>query len=104
MVWRFAYMLRSSARLISCRLTVLLIAGSFVAFGAQQQQPAGERSPTASPQRALINQYCVGCHNDKLKTGGLALDTVNVENVKQNPEVWEKVLHKVRARYMPPAG
>src|SRR5258708_5550942 len=92
-------MLRNSARPIACRLTVLLIAGGFVALHAQQQQPAA-----AAPQRALINQYCVSCHNAKLKTGGLVLDTVNVENTSQNPEVWEKVLHKVSARYMPPAG
>src|SRR5437879_5685634 len=96
-------MLKSSARSISPWLTVLLIAGGFLVLSAQQQ-PADERSPGAAPQRALINQYCVGCHNDKLKTGGLALDTVNVEITSQNPEVWEKVLHKVRARYMPPAG
>src|SRR5437016_3521001 len=96
-------MSRSSAALISRRLTLLLIAG-FVVLPAQQQQPTGERSPAAAPQRALINQYCVSCHNDKLKTGGLALDTVSVENMNQTPEVWEKVLHKVRARYMPPAG
>jgi mono/diheme cytochrome c family protein len=93
-----------SGRSISRRLTVLLIAGGLVALRGQQQQPTGERPPAAAPQRALINQYCVGCHNDKLKSGGLALDTVNVENMNQNPEVWEKVLHKVRARYMPPAG
>jgi mono/diheme cytochrome c family protein len=73
--------------------------GGLFALQAQQQPTAA-----ASPQRALINQYCVGCHNAKLKTGGLVLDTVNVENTSQNPEVWEKVLHKVRARYMPPAG
>src|SRR5438132_762320 len=94
----------SSAALISRRLTVLFIAG-FVILPAQQKQPTGERSLAAGPQqRALINQYCAGCHNDKLKTGGLALDKVNIENVNQNPEVWEKVLHKVRARYMPPTG
>jgi hypothetical protein len=87
-------MLRTSS--ISPWLTFLVLAGGF-ALRAQQQQPA-------SPQRTLINQYCVSCHNDKLKTGGLALETVNVENINQAPEVWEKVLHKVRARYMPPAG
>src|ERR1700682_3004663 len=97
-------MSRSSARSIARQVAVLLIAGGFVALHAQQQQPAGERSPTAAPQRALINQYCVGCHNAKLKTGVLVLDAVNVESVNQNPEVWEKVLHKVSARYMPPAG
>src|SRR5579864_8945299 len=97
-------MLRSSARSISRPLTVLLLAGGCVALSAQQQQPTNEHPPAASPQRALINQYCVACHNNKLKTGGLALDTVNPENTNQNPEVWEKVLRKVRARYMPPAG
>ena len=60
--------------------------------------------PLPLAQRALINQYCVTCHNDKLKTGGLVLDNVNVENVGQNPDVWEKVLHKVTSRYMPPPG
>ncbi|HEV2201180.1 MAG TPA: DUF1592 domain-containing protein [Bryobacteraceae bacterium] len=69
-----------------------------------QQQPARERPPAASPQRAVLNQYCVTCHNGKLKTGGLALDTVSVEDTSQSPEVWEKVLHKMNARYMPPAG
>jgi len=97
-------MSRNSARSIACRLTVLLIAGGFITLYAQQEKPTGERAPVASAQRALVNQYCVGCHNAKLKTGGLVLDNVNVENASQNPEVWEKVLHKVRARYMPPAG
>jgi mono/diheme cytochrome c family protein len=97
-------MLRNSAGPVSRRLAVVWIAGGLTALGAPPQQPAGERAPAAAPQRALVNQYCVGCHNAKLKTGGLVLDTANVESVGQNPEVWEKVLHKVRARYMPPAG
>ena len=38
-----------------------------------------ERSCTAlSPQRALINQYCVSCHNQKLKTAGLMLDALDL--------------------------
>ena len=104
-------MLRTSAAPISRRVTVpslvgvlaSVLAGGFAAFPIRaQQQPA--RPAAASPQRALLNQYCVSCHNGKLKTGGLALDTVSVEDTSQNPEVWEKVLHKVNARYMPPAG
>src|SRR5215831_8730175 len=94
-------MLRRSGLPKILRLAFLLTAG-FPALHAQQ--PSGERPSSASPQRALINQYCLGCHNDKLKTGGLALDKVNVEDVSQNPEIWEKVVHKVRARYMPPSG
>jgi mono/diheme cytochrome c family protein len=92
-------MLRSSAKPISRGLTVLLITSGFASVSAQPQPVSA-----ASSQHALINQYCIACHNGKLKTAGLALDTVNLENVGQNPEVWEKVLHKVRARYMPPAG
>ncbi|PWU06448.1 MAG: hypothetical protein C5B51_12215 [Terriglobia bacterium] len=87
----------SSGKQAFGRLTVLLVAGAAVALQAQQSQPV-------SPHRALINQYCAGCHNVKLKTGGLALDTVDVDNVSQAPEVWEKVLRKLRSRYMPPAG
>src|SRR5215471_13405439 len=89
-------MSRSSRQPIFCRLAILALTGGLVSLCAQQSAP--------SPQRAFINQFCVGCHNDKLKTGGLALDTVNVENVAQSPETWEKVLHKVQARYMPPVG
>ena len=94
-------MSRRSGLPVMCRLALLLTAG-FPALHAQQ--PSGQSSQAASPQSALIKQYCTGCHNDKLKTGGLALDTISVENVSQNPEVWEKVVHKVRARYMPPPG
>jgi len=57
-----------------------------------------------SPPRAVIDQYCIGCHNERLRTGGLALDTVDVTNPDAHPEVWEKVIAKLRARSMPPAG
>jgi len=52
----------------------------------------------------VVNQYCVGCHNTTLKTAELALDTIGAENVSRRPEVWEKVVRKLRARHMPPAG
>jgi mono/diheme cytochrome c family protein len=86
------------------RLALVYVMGGWLTLPAQHPESTGAAPPAASSERALINQYCVGCHNDKLKTGGLALSNLSVENVGQNPEVWEKVLHKVRARYMPPAG
>ena len=101
---RGVLMSKSSAKPALSRLTAILIAGGLLAVHAQQPQPAVDRLTSALPQRAVINQYCVGCHNDKVKTGGLALDSINVESPNQNPEVWEKVVHKLRARYMPPAG
>jgi mono/diheme cytochrome c family protein len=55
-------------------------------------------------QKALIDQYCVTCHNERLKTGELALDTLQKARVEANAETWEKVVRKVRAGLMPPAG
>src|SRR5688572_3308989 len=57
-----------------------------------------------SPERALINQYCVGCHNDRLKSGGLALSALNLDEVHQSAEIAEKVIRKLRGGLMPPAG
>ena len=61
---------------------------------------AGSQAPT----RALIDQYCVSCHNEKTKAGGLALDAMDVTRAGENPEVCEKVVRKLRTRMMPPAG
>src|SRR5262245_51161947 len=58
----------------------------------------------AASRRALVDRYCVTCHNTKLKTGGLALDSVDAANVGPAADVWEKVVRKVRAGMMPPAG
>jgi cytochrome c551/c552 len=55
-------------------------------------------------ERALLNQYCITCHNEKTKTGGLMLDKLDVAHVGDNPETWEKVVRKLRAGMMPPSG
>ncbi len=54
--------------------------------------------------RPVLNQYCVSCHNERLKTGGLALDKLDLANVPANAAVWEKVVRKLRTGVMPPAG
>ena len=75
-------------------------------LGANSPQPqsTGSPAPSVSPERALINRYCVTCHNAKLKTAGLTLDTIDVDKVSENTAVWEKAARKLRARAMPPAG
>ena len=60
-------------------------------------------SPQAS-QEALLKQYCVTCHNARLKTGGLELDGLDLAKLPDHAEVWEKVVRKVRAGVMPPQG
>ena len=58
----------------------------------------------ALPQRALLDQYCVTCHSDRLKTGGLSLESLDVTDVHGNAEVLEKVVRKLRDGQMPPEG
>jgi hypothetical protein len=51
-----------------------------------------------------MKEYCGTCHNDKLKTGGLSLENVDISRVGEKPELWEKVVRKLRAGLMPPPG
>ncbi len=73
--------------------------------GSVRPAGAGQPAPNAggSDERALLDQYCVTCHNERLEVAGLALDTVDVTQVAGNPAIWEKVVRKLRAGAMPPA-
>ena len=75
-------------------LTVIFSANPAMGQQAKPMAPAAEK--------ALLGQYCVGCHNQKLKSGGLALDNLDLNQVGENAEVWEKVVRKLRAGMMPP--
>src|SRR4051812_13037746 len=83
-------------------LMVASVAGRYRAATGVQQQSAAV-TPTAF-SNAFINRYCAGCHNDKTRTAGLALNIMSLENIGANPEVWEKVDRKLLVRAMPPAG
>ena len=52
----------------------------------------------------MLDTYCVTCHNQRLRTAGLALDTLDVTAPHANPEVWERVITRLRAGSMPPPG
>jgi hypothetical protein len=54
--------------------------------------------------RALIDKYCVTCHNDKAKTAGLSLETADLARPSNSADIWEKVIRKLRAEMMPPVG
>jgi mono/diheme cytochrome c family protein len=90
----------------------IAVAVSVQSSGAPQQTPAAvpntppvvsSNAPVSSP-RAVLDAYCVTCHNQRLRTAGLALDTLDVTTPGANPDVWERVIEKLRARAMPPPG
>ena len=88
---------------ISVGVAGVLAAAGFV-FTLEAQQPHPAPSVTAAAHLALIDEYCLSCHDEDKKKGGLALDTVAAQDVAQHPDVWEKVVRKLRARQMPPVG
>ena len=65
---------------------------------------AAQGAPDPATYRAVLDRYCVTCHNDRLRTGNLALDEVRVDRVGENAAVWEKVLQKLHTQAMPPPG
>ncbi|MGA2882704.1 MAG: DUF1592 domain-containing protein [Bryobacteraceae bacterium] len=57
-----------------------------------------------APPRALLDKYCVTCHNDRAKTGGLTLEKLDMANIPANAETWEMVIRKLGVGAMPPSG
>jgi mono/diheme cytochrome c family protein len=100
-----------SLRLARTWIAVLLTLGAFgfvEPSGGFRLSAAGRQlsssAPSASIHRATLDRFCVTCHNARLRTAGLLLDQADVDHPETNAAVWEKVLHKLRAREMPPAG
>ncbi len=69
-------------------------------------RPAAAAASEAGDRRDLLDTYCIACHNARLETAGLVLESsaLDAADVAANPAVWEKVLRKVRGGQMPPAG
>ena len=78
----------------SMRTSVVAILGSllgcFLTFSSAASQQTSATASTAAPYRALLDQYCVTCHNERTKTAGLMLDKLDIDHVAQSAETWEK--------------
>jgi cytochrome c553 len=87
--------------LMVCGWTVIAARTSHVlAVSAQQGAPPA----STAVQNDTLTKYCVRCHNDTLRAGGLALDALMPANVGTNAAVWEKVIRKLQMGAMPPPG
>src|SRR5580658_3156322 len=71
---------------------------------AQQAKAATPVPATPVPNRALLDQYCVTCHNQRAKTAGLTFDTMDLSHAGADAAVWERALRKLRGGMMPPPG
>ena len=84
--------------------TAALLEAREPAAGRAPQKPAAAAAAPAVSPKPIIDQYCVTCHNQRMKTGGLVLETLDVNNPGANADVWEKVIKKLHSRVMPPAN
>ena len=93
--------------MMGCGSIALVATISATLSANQTATPASAQSATPSaaattPAREFVTTYCVRCHNQRLKTANLALDTVDADNVFNSADTWEKVVVKLRSRAMPP--
>ena len=79
-----------------------IVAALSAAQTPSQSPPAS--TAAASPITPIVDRYCVTCHNQKSRTAGLSLEGVDAAHPAANPELWERVIAKLRAGAMPPPG
>src|SRR6185369_9607176 len=73
-----------------------------LAAAGAPQRPAAASALSAVQVKTMISDYCVTCHNERLKTGSLELDSKDVAHLEENTAVWESVVRKLRTGMMPP--
>jgi hypothetical protein len=82
-------------------LCILAVVAVLTTGATGQVRPDTAGAEQAQAKKTL-DTYCVGCHNSRVKAGELALDTLSLDAVHQNSDVWEKAIRKLRGRLMPP--
>ena len=89
-------------RVAACALIVLLsIPGAVLAGGPGTVE---SQAVPATAHRAVLNRYCVACHNDRTRAANLSLEDLDLTEVGDHAELWERVVRKLRAGMMPPPG
>jgi mono/diheme cytochrome c family protein len=95
---------------VSVFLLAAILAGLSGSAQGTVTPAAGAASPRAATSadtaasQGVVSRYCIGCHNDKTRSGELSLEHVDLTDVPKSAETWEKVIRKVRTGMMPPAG
>src|SRR5688572_20208485 len=80
------------------------VAVTFFCVQTSARQTGTESVALTPAPKAVLDKYCVTCHNDKLRIGGFSLDNLDVANPGAHADAWERVVLKLRAGSMPPPG
>ena len=80
------------------------LAAACLAVPQLQAAARAQQDAPGAADQALVNRYCLGCHNDQALRGGLSMEGVALDDVAGHVDVWERALRKLRAGAMPPDG
>ncbi len=80
----------------------IFLSGPFHLPAQQRAQPA--KAAPVIPDRGMLDEYCVTCHNQRAKTAGLTFDTMDLSHAGADAGVWERAVRKLRGGMMPPPG
>ena len=97
---------------ISAALTIATCVASLLVYANRTEAQGGAPAAVtpssfadkAKENRALLDQYCVACHNAKARVANLSLADADIARIAAHPEIWEKVVIKLQTGAMPPAG
>ena len=96
---------RRPARLaIAVGIGVLLCTGGSTLARSKDRARHGPAKRALGPHVALVDEYCLSCHDKDHEKGQLILETIAEDDIAEHADVWEKVVRKLRARLMPPVG
>jgi hypothetical protein len=95
---------RASIAALFAGVCIAALSSVRTSAGQAPAAPSPARSTPDASARAILDTYCITCHNQRLRTAGLALDTLDVSRPGANADVWERVIAKLRAGSMPPPG
>ncbi len=84
--------------------TALLFVAGLGHVQTQSPAPVSRGTQVSTGAQAVVDRYCVTCHNPRMRAGGLALDALKVADAHGEAQTWEKVVRKVRTGMMPPSG
>ncbi len=95
--------MRKATSVVTVRVLAVCAVSTILCLRPGQSQSNPTQSSPAQ-QAALVEKYCVTCHNDQDLTGGVSLQAANLNDVPKNAETWEKAIRKLRVGAMPPQG
>src|SRR5258705_10637542 len=98
--------MRTIVRYISLVFTFVVVVLSSGCRNLATPRPPQQASTVsaASPERALLDQYCVTCHNQRSKTANVMFDSMDLANLSKDAKIWERAVRKLRGGMMPPPG